>query len=282
MKQADVESIEIQLFLDALRLRHGYDFRDYARSSLKRRLRALTADQGFRSLSELLPRLLHDGTFLPEIIASLSVPVTEMFRDPEVFRSLRVHAPPLLRSYGYTNIWQAGCATGEEVYSLAILLKEENLYGRAQIYATDINGVALAKAEEAVFPIAPMKAYSENYTKSGGLSSLSDYYIAKYHFAKMDDSLKENILFTHHNLAMDGPFCEMHLILCRNVLIYFNRTLQNRVLRLFRDSLARGGILCLGAKETLEFSDVADDFVAIDLPHRIFRRKSGPPAVPPP
>ncbi len=195
-----------------------------------------------------------------------------MFRDPAIFLALRTQVLPVLASYPRINIWQAGCATGEEVYSLAILLKEEGLYDRTRIYATDINDVALARAEEGVFSLRNLKDFSVNYLKAGGRHSLSDYYHAAYGHASMDRSLRENMIFARHNLASDGMFCEVNMIICRNVLIYFDRLLQNRVLRLFRDSLVRQGFLCLGSRESLQFSDIVEDFGAIDADLRLYRK----------
>lgn len=271
MPRSRQEELEIHLFVEAMRLRHGYDFSHYAKASLKRRVLGLKRIFHLEHLSELVPRLIWDEALLPQILANLSVPVSEMFRDPEVFLYLRHEVVPMLKSFPQIVVWQIGCATGEEIYSLAILLKEEGLYDRTRIFATDINDVALAQAEEGIFPAKKMQEYSKNYFKSGGRASLSDYYHADYDLVKMDESLKRNIMFTHHNVVSDGVFSEAHLILCRNVLIYFDRTLQNRVLKLMRDSLVRGGFLCLGSKETLELSDVARDFRALDAVKRIYR-----------
>ncbi len=272
MKTADVEAIEVDLFIDALRRRHGYDFGDYARASLKRRIAGIAAELGCARISDAIPLILHDEDILPRILGMLSVPVSEMFRDPQMFLSLRTHVVPLLQSYDQINVWQAGCAYGEEVYSLAILLEEEGLYDRVQIYATDINDQALARAEEGVYPLRGMRSFADNYLKSGGRRSLTEYVHARYGFAAIDDRLKRNISFAHHNLTADGVFCEVNLLLCRNVLIYFNRVLQNRVLHLFHDSLARGGVLCLGRKETLAFSDLAGRYQPLDAAQRIYRK----------
>ncbi|CAK0764696.1 putative methyltransferase Cher3 [Azospirillaceae bacterium] len=271
MRLQDVKDIEIELFLDAMRLRHGYDFSNYSRASLKRRILGLLPALGFDRIVDMLPSLLYEHGFHLHVISLLSVPVSEMFRNPEVFLSLRKKVAPVLQSYPQINIWVAGCATGEEVYSLAILLKEENLYDRTQIYATDINDAALAKAEEGVYPVKLLKDYAGAYLKAGGAFSLENYYQSLYDFGMMDSSLKKNIVFAHHNLVADGVFCEVNMILCRNVLIYFDRYLQGRVLHLLRDSFARGGFLCLGNKESLEFSDVAVDFKTIDFSCRIYQ-----------
>lgn len=266
-----VEEIEIHLFIEAMRLRYGYDFSQYARASLKRRVLGLRGVFGHEHVSQLLPRLLHDDSLLPQVIAHLSVPVTEMFRDPAVFRVVRGRVVPLLRSYPTINVWQAGCATGEEVYSLAILLQEEGLYERARIYATDINDIALAKAEEGVFAEADIRHYAANHRNAGGTGSLLDYFHIRYGFAKVDDPLRRNIVFAHHNLVSDGVFCDFNLILCRNVLIYFDRGLQGRVLQLFRDSLVRGGFLCLGTKESLDAGGIANQFQTFAKNAKLFQ-----------
>lgn len=267
----DIRSIEVRLFLEALRLRHGYDFTHYAQASILRRLDGLLAATGQRHLSELIPRLLHGPDLLPTVLSHLSVPVTGMFRDPQVFLALREKVVPLLKTWPHVRIWQAGCATGEEVYSLAILLREEGLAERYQIYATDINEEALAKAEEGIVPLKTMQEYARNYRAAGGNGSLSDYCHIRYDFAKFDESLRSNIVFAHHNVVSDGIFSETHLILCRNLLIYFDRDLQSRVLSLFHDSLVRGGFLCLGTRETVAYSRVAENFTVVDKDCRIFR-----------
>jgi chemotaxis protein methyltransferase CheR len=215
---------------------------------------------GEKTISDLTRRLLHDEGFLGTAIGRLSVPVSEMFRGPRVFELLRKEVMPLLASYPRINIWQAGCAHGEEAYSLAIVLKECGLYHRAQIYATDMSNEALAKAREGIYPLREARLYTENYLKSGGSGSLSDWYTAAYNHIKLDESLKERISFIHHNLVADGVFGEMQLVLCRNVLIYFGDELQERALGLFRDSLVRGGFLVLGDRERLDYSALAGHF----------------------
>lgn len=274
LTRPEPDDVEIELFIRALQLRHGYDFSQYKRASFKRRVLNLVSAQGFGTISEMTGRMLRDDTFLAPLVAGLSVPVSDMFRNPGVFKALREAVFPLLKSYPNLNIWQAGCAFGEEVYSLAILLQEAGLYERTQIYATDFNDAALARAQEGIFPAREARTYSENYLAAGGAGSFSDYYHARYELIKLDEHLKRNITFANHNLVADGIFCEPHLILCRNVLIYFTDSLQNRVLSLFRDSLIRGGFLCLGNKETLDFAPAGKDFIAIDRRARIFRRVS--------
>lgn len=275
----DVEDIEIQLFVRAMQLRHGHDFSEYAPASLKRRVQQLVVTHGSGTISELNRRLLHDEGFVTKVIEGLSVPVSEMFRDPPVFRALRDKVLPVLASYPEINIWQAGCAHGQEVYSLAILLEEAGLYDRARIYATDFNDSALAAAGEGIYATRDARDWSRNYLEAGGRHSFSDYYSARYEFIKIDKRLRRNVTFFNHNLVTDEVFCEAHLILCRNVLIYFSNTLQDRTLGLFRDSLVRGGFLCLGTRENIDFSPAAAGFADVDHALRIYQ-VGGPGARP--
>jgi chemotaxis protein methyltransferase CheR len=267
----DVEDIEIQLFVRAMQLRHGYDFSEYAPASLKRRVQQLVRTHDASSISELNSRLLHEEGFVARVIEGLSVPVSEMFRDPPVFRTLRDKVFPVLASYPEINIWQAGCAHGQEVYSLAILLEEAGLYERSRIYATDFNDAALAIAADGIYATREARDWSRNYIEAGGSHSLSDYYSARYDFIKLDQRLRRNVTFFNHNLVTDEVFCEAHLILCRNVLIYFTNTLQDRTLGLFRDSLVRGGFLCLGTRENIDFSPAAAGFGDVDHALRIYQ-----------
>lgn len=272
MHLSDIQDVEIALFREALRLRHGYDFSGYAPASFKRRVLALQAAVGAATLSQLTERLLHEAGFIREVISRLSVPVSEMFRDPRVFRTLRSEVMPLLATWPVINVWQAGCAHGEEVYSLAIVLRECGLYDRAHIFATDFSDEALARAEEGIYPLHDARAYSDNYLKAGGTGSLSDWFIARYQRIKLDESLRKRVTFANHNLVSDGVFGEMQLIVCRNVLIYFGDELQDRALRLFRDSLVHGGFLCLGSKETLVHTAVEQDFERVADGGSIYRR----------
>ncbi len=272
MRESEIRDIEVHLFLEAMAMRHGYDFRQYARASIKRRVQALAIAAGCRDAAQLIPLVLHDKDFLGLALARLSVPVTEMFRDPGVFLTLRRQVVPLLNSYPRINIWQAGCATGEESVSLAILLKEEGLLHKAQIYATDINDVALAKAEEGIYPTSAVVASETNYVKAGGKGALSDHFQTAYDFSQISNDIREKIVFAHHNLVSDGVFCEVNMVMCRNVLIYFSRSLQDKVLSLLDDSLARGGFLCLGTRESLRFTRCADQFSAVDAEHRIYKK----------
>jgi chemotaxis protein methyltransferase CheR len=267
-------NVETKLLIETLRLRYGYDFTHYAGASLKRRVAALPGALGLPSISDIVPKLVHDESFLPQVLSHLSVPVTAMFRDPDVFFGIRQEIIPFLRSYPQIKIWQAGSATGEEAYSLAILLEEEGLYDRTQIYSTDINDIALAKAEEGVFASKLLKDYESNYSLAGGKTSFNKYYTEKYNLFKINDNIRRNIVFSHHNLVSDGVFCEVHLILCRNVLIYFDRPLQNRVFSLFSEALRHGGFLVLGTRETLRFSDVHKNFSQITRGVNLFRKSA--------
>lgn len=268
----ELEQLELELFVQALRRRHGHDFSEYAPASLIRRVRQLAVDHQCASISELTVRLLHEPGFETRVVRGLSVPVSEMFRDPEVFRALRERVLPMLASYPEINIWQAGCANGQEVYSLAILLEEAGLYERSHIFATDFNPEALLRAQEGIYPARDAQLWSRNYLRAGGTRNLASYYSARYDFIKLHESLRRHITFANHNLVTDKVFCEAHLVLCRNVLIYFSNPLQNRTLTLFRDSLVRGGYLCLGLRETLDFAPVAVDFSVVDAPLRLYRR----------
>ena len=266
-----LEDIELELFVRALQARYGYDFSQYAPASLKRRVQQLVHAQDAGTISALTGRLLHEPGFLTAVLEGLSVPVSEMFRDPEVFGALREQVFPVLASYPQINIWQAGCAHGQEVYSLAILLEEAGLYERTQIYATDFNESALRHAQEGIYPAKEAQLWSRNYQAAGGSHSLADYYSARYELLKLDRRLRRNVIFANHNLVTDEVFCEAHLVLCRNVLIYFSDPLQDRTLGLFRDSLVRGGFLCLGTRESLDFAPSAADFVPVDAALRIYR-----------
>lgn len=267
----DNERLELELLLEAIRRKYGYDFRDYSRASLIRRLRHRMHLLGIADFSALQHRVLHDEETFQRVVGDLSVSVTEMFRDPDVYHAIRAQVVPELRDCSHLKVWHAGCATGEEVYSLAIVLREEGLYDRTQIYATDINLDLLRKAKEGIYPVERLQLYTANYQKAGGRASFSDYYRADDRFAVLDGALKRNILFADHNLVTDGVFGEMQLILCRNTLIYFNRDLQERVLQLFRDSLAPRGFLCLGSKESVRYSSSSTAFEEIAAGLRLYR-----------
>jgi chemotaxis protein methyltransferase CheR len=273
MNSDDIEKIELELFLETINYRYGYDFRHYARASIRRRVRHILAKSGHRHVSDLIPLLLYDEQFASRAIFDFSITVTEMFRDPDFYRAVRQTVTPYLKTFPFIKIWVAGCATGEEVYSLSILLQEEGLYNRVKIYATDFNDIALKKASDGIYPLKDVQQYTANYQKSGGVRSFSDYYHAEYNSAIMDQSLKSNIIFSNHNLVTEGSFSEVQVVFCRNVLIYFDRSLQNWVFNTFANSLSRSGFLCLGTKETLEFSAVYDQFKVIDAQERIYQKK---------
>jgi chemotaxis protein methyltransferase CheR len=265
--------IELHLLIDAIYLKYHYDFRRYAQASLKRRLTGALAHFKCRSFSQLQDKLLHEPAVFPTLLDFLTVPVSGMFRDPGYFRTLRQAAVPILRTYPSLKVWVAGCSTGEEVYSLAILLREEGLLPRTLIYATDINPHTLQKASAGVYDVDRIAGFTEAHHKSGGNSSLSDYYTAAYGRAVLDKSLREHIVFSDHSLATDSVFAEVQLVSCRNVLIYFNRDLQDRAVGLFRDSLCRKGFLGIGSKESLRFSAHADCFDELAPEERIYQKR---------
>jgi len=268
--------IELRLLLDAIYLKYHYDFRGYAAASLKRRLTNAPGRFGCQTLSQLQDKVLREPTAFPTLLSLLTVPVSEMFRDPSYFRSLREQVVPLLRTYPSLKVWVAGCSTGEEAYSLAILLREEDLLERTLIYATDINPQSLQKAAAGVYAIDRIAGFTENHRKSGGRTSLSDYYTAAYGRAVFDKSFRRHIVFSDHSLATDSVFAEVQLISCRNVLIYFNGDLQNRAVGLFRDALCRKGFLGIGMKESLRFSPHAQSFVDLVYEDRIFQKRNEP------
>jgi chemotaxis protein methyltransferase CheR len=268
----DLEQLETQLLLEAIYRHYGFDFREYAPASLKRRLERRMAAEHVHTVSALQDRVLHDPQVMERLLLDLSINVTAMFRDPSFYVAFREHVVPLLRTYPFTRIWVAGCSTGEEVYSLAILLHEEGLYDRARIYATDINQAVLEQARAGVFPLEKMQEYTRNYLRAGGNRAFSEYYTAKYGGALFARSLTENVVFAQHNLVSDRAFNEFQTILCRNVMIYFDKSLQNKVLDLFHESLVTFGVLALGHKETLRFTNLEDAYEELDADERIYRR----------
>jgi chemotaxis protein methyltransferase CheR len=268
----ELESLELGLLLEAVYRRYGYDFREYAPASLKRRVARRMREERLPSITALTDRLLHDPGCMERLLLDLSVNVTAMFRDPHFYVAFAKHVVPQLRTYPFTRIWVAGCSTGEEVYSLAILLAEHELYERTRIYATDINQAVLEQAHEGVYPVDRMREYTENYVSAGGSRAFSEYYVAAYGSALFDSRLRENVIWAQHNLAQERSFNEFHVILCRNVLIYFDRSLQNRVHRLFHESLVRFGTLCLGNKESIRFSGFEDRYEELDAEARLYRR----------
>lgn len=269
--QTDAD-IELGLLLDAIFKKYHYDFRSYAAASLKRRVQAALSDFGCETISRLQDRILRDPKSFAALLRFLTVQVSDLFRDPSYFLSIRERVVPYLQTYNSLRIWVAGCATGEEAYSLAIVLAEEALLGRTQIYATDINPESLRAAADGVYAIDRFARFSENYQRAGGRRSLSDYYTARYSSGVLDRSLRKAILFSDHSLATDTAFAEMELVSCRNVLIYFERELQDRAIGVLRDSLRRKGFLGLGTKETLRFSGHAAAFSDFDRENRIYQR----------
>jgi len=264
--------IELRMLVEAVYLKYNYDFRDYTGASQKRRVLVAMREMECATVSELQSRVLHEPNGFAQLLQYLTIPVTEMFRDPDYFLAVREQVAPFLKTYPSLKIWVAGCSTGEEVYSLAILLKEEGLLERSIIYATDINPESLEAARRGVFPLERMRLYTENYQKSGGKAAFSDYYTAAYGGALFERSLMENVTFADHSLSTDSVFSETHFVSCRNVLIYFNRRLQDRVFGLFYDSLCHRGFLGLGSKESIDFSSYAERFEPLARRERLFRK----------
>lgn len=273
MKTApDNIDIELRMLVEAVYLKYNYDFRDYTGASQKRRVLVALREMDCETVSELQAKVLHQPEAFSQLLQYLTIPVSEMFRDPEYFAAIRNQVVPFLRTYPSLKIWVAGCSTGEEVYSLAILLHEEGLLERTMIYATDINPVSLDAARRGVFPLDRMRLFTENYQKSGGKRAFSDYYTAAYGGALFERMLVENVTFADHSLATDSVFSETHFVSCRNVMIYFNRRLQNRVLGLFHESLCHRGFLGLGSKESIDFSNYANRFEPLARRERLFRK----------
>jgi chemotaxis protein methyltransferase CheR len=270
--RVDLEALELQLLLEGVYRQYGFDFREYAPASLKRRVWRRVRAEGLETISGLIERVLHDPACMQRLLFDLSINVTSMFRDPEFYVALRKKVVPILQTYPFTRIWVAGCSTGEEVYSLAILLAEEGLYERTRIYATDINDAVVERARAGVFPLDRMREYTENYIRADGKRSFSEYYLAKYEGALFDRSLTTNVVWAQHNLVQDRAFQQFNVILCRNVMIYFDRRLQNHVHRLFHDSLERFGVLCLGRKESIRFTEFEDSYEDLDAQEKLFRR----------
>ncbi len=268
----ELERIEIELLLEGVFRNYGFDFRSYAYASIRRRLWKRIDAEGLETVSALQARVLHEPQLMEKLLLDLSINVTAMFRDPTFYRAFRENVVPILRTYPFIRIWHAGCSTGEEVFSMAVLLQEEGLYERCRIYATDINEVVLQKAKEGIFPLDRMQEYTENYIAAGGRRAFSDYYLAKYGGALFSPELTKNVVFSLHNLVTDRSFAEFNVILCRNVLIYFDKNLQARVHGLFYESLAKFGVLVLGSKESLRFSPYEESYDQINGPEKIFRK----------
>nr|WP_249037267.1 MULTISPECIES: CheR family methyltransferase [unclassified Massilia] len=260
------------MLVEAVYLKYNYDFRDYTGASQKRRVLAAMRAMDCDTVSALQARVMHEPSAFAQLLQFLTIPVTEMFRDPDYYLALRRQVVPFLKTYPSLKLWVAGCSTGEEVYSLAILLHEEGLLDRSLIYATDINQESLEAARRGVMPLERMRLYTENYQKAGGAKAFSDYYTAAYGGALFERSLVENVTFADHSLATDSVFAETHFISCRNVMIYFNRRLQNRVLGLFHESLVHRGFLGLGSKESIDFSSYAQRFEPLARRERVFRK----------
>jgi len=267
-----MEELEVDLLLEAVYRVGGFDFRNYARASLWRRIQNRLRAEKVDTVTRLLDKIVHDASCMDRFVRGLSVNVSAMFRDPGFFQALRAQVFPLLRTWPYIRVWQAGCATGEEVYSLAIMLAEEALIGRCRIYATDMDESVLDKAREGIYPLEPIQKYTQNYIRAGGTRSFSEYYTAAYGNAIFRPALRDQVVFARHNLVTDGSFNEFNLVLCRNVMIYFNRTLQERVHHVLYDSLAHFGVLGLGAKEMLSLMPLRDRYEELDAPHRLYRR----------
>ncbi|HEX5749627.1 MAG TPA: protein-glutamate O-methyltransferase CheR [Archangium sp.] len=269
-----LEDIELDLLLEGIMRRYGLDFRGYARMSLRRRVWNMVHAQKLGTLSALQARVLHDPSAMEELLQHLSVNTTTMFRDPSFFSAFREKVVPHLFSAPFVRIWHAGCSTGEEVYSLAILLTEAGLYERSRIYATDMNAAVVERAKSGIFPMEHMREYTANYLRAGGTSAFSDYYTANYDHAIFKASLRKNIVFAQHNLVSDGTFNEFNVILCRNVLIYFGTELQSRVYRLLNQSLRRFGVLALGRGETLRHTVIENEYDEVDVQERLYRRRA--------
>ncbi len=270
--RSEREELEISLLLEGIYRHYGFDFRQYARASIRRRLWRRTHAEGLATITGLLERVLHEPEAMERLLLDLSINVTSMFRDPTFFAAFRTKVVPVLRTFPFLRIWNAGCSTGEETYSLAILLNEVGLLERTRIYATDLNEAVLRIASDGVFPLAKMQEYTENYLAAGGSRSFSEYYVSAYDRAQFNRSLTENVVFAQHNLVSDHSFNEFHVVICRNVMIYFDRTLQDQVHKLFLDSLVPLGVLGLGHKETVRHGRYAEHYEAIDEQERLYRR----------
>lgn len=266
------DNLEMDLLLEAVYRQYGHDFRQYAPASLKRRIALAMRQENVDTISGLQERVLHDPGSMERFLLTVSINVTSLFRDPEFFLLLRRKVLPIMGTYPFLRIWHAGCSTGEEVYSMAIMLEEEGLYDRCRIYATDMNNLVLRQAREGIFPASIVQQGTANYARAGGTKSLSEYYTSAYGDAKFRTTLRENIIFSQHNLALEGSFNEFHLILCRNVMIYFTKPLQQRVHELLYESMAMFGILGIGSKETLQFTPHESDYEQLEPGAKLYRR----------
>jgi chemotaxis protein methyltransferase CheR len=269
---SDLERLEIELLLTGIARHYGYDFRGYAPASLTRRIRFATSNEGLRTISQLQDLVLHDESALDRFLRGLTIHVTSMFRDADFYRSFRKEVIPQLRTYPFVRIWHAGCSSGEEVFSMAVMLEEEGLYDRARLYATDISDIVLERARRGVFRLEHMRKYTEAYVRAGGTQDFSRYYVADDEYALMSSVLRRNIIFSRHNLISDGSFNEFNVIVCRNVMIYFGNELRDRALGLLESSLVRFGYLCVGKKEALQHTPVVQHFEELPSRVRIFRK----------
>lgn len=272
LHETEIQDIELNLLLQAIYMKYGYDFRNYSKAHLKRRILQRLKLSGLKTITEMQKLILWDTDFYKIFLKDLSINVTEMFRDPDFYAAFREKVIPDLRTYAHIKVWHAGCSTGEEVYSLAILLKEENLLDKTQIYATDFNKNVLEVAKHGIYSKKEIDLYDQNYKQAGGKHELSNYYTSKYGSVLFDKSLSKNIVFADHNLVTDSVFAEVNLVFCRNVLIYFDKKLQNKVLRLFSESLTKRGFLCLGTKESLRFTDFDNKYSVIDSKMKIYKK----------
>ena len=273
MGKEDNSELEISSLLEAFYHKYGYDFRQYSKAHIRRRIMSRMGLAGLNDVAQIQSKVLNDLTFASELLQDLSITVTEMFRDHEFYKSIRENVIPVLKTYPFIKIWHAGCATGQEDYSMAILLKEEGLYDRTTIYATDFNQQALDRAKEGIFSNVMMEEYTVSYQLSGGTASFSDYFTSNYDRGIINQSLRKNIVWANHNLVTDSVFAEMHMILCRNVLIYFDVNLQNKVQKLLYESLIPGGILGLGLKESLRYTDFSEKYTELDKRLRLFKKR---------
>lgn len=270
--KADLEQIEVRLLTEGIYLHYGFDFRDYSLPSLRRRIWKRVYAEGLSTIAGLIEKVLHDPQSMERLLLDLSVNTTAMFRDPAFYMAFRTKVVPMLRTYPFVRIWHAGCSTGEEVYSMAMLLHEEGIYDRCRIYATDINEAVLQKAKSGIFPLSTMQENTSNYIAAGGTGTFSDYYTARYDYAIFRPALRENVVFAQHNLVTDASFNHFNVIFCRNVLIYFNNALQDRVQQLFLQSMETFGILGLGKKESIRYTAVADYYEEVDTEEKLYRR----------
>lgn len=273
MTPDELINIEIKLLMEGIFQVYGHDFREYSEASLRRRVMQWLSSSNFKTISLAQSELLRDSTLFDSLLRGITVNVSEMFRDPTFFKALREQVIPHLKTYPFVKIWLAGCSTGEEAYSMAILLLEEGLKGRFRIYATDINEEVIRKAQEGIYPLQELQNFTRNYQHAGGTGSFADYYTARYDYAILSPKLRDNIVFAAHNLAVDGDFGEMNVILCRNVMIYFKQPLKERVLELFDSSLIAGGFLCLGTKESLDNRKISSRYEAVTQRMQIYRKR---------